>query len=53
MNDPTLEQLESLYNDLVHDATSKETLGDKSGFALFCYYSGHGVMDQTTKIILP
>ena len=26
---------------------------DRKGMVFFCYYSGHGVLESTTKIILP
>ena len=26
---------------------------DGNGFVFYCYYTGHGGLDHTTKIILP
>jgi hypothetical protein len=53
--EPTSDQLNNYFKQLSSIAyeKSKQSVDGKRGIALFCYFSGHGVLEATTKILLP
>ena len=50
MMEPTFDQLTLKFNELEAKAIKNKELGNKN--ILYCYYSGHGGLENTTKLIL-
>ena len=48
--EPTHDELELKFSELRVKAL--KNIGLRKGFIFYCYYSGHGILENTTKIVL-